>query len=165
MSKGNNIGIFTLPSLHSWAIGNGPVVQCFCVWQQQRQHLVSAAHRRPFLSNPLHGRERPCRGEQHHGVGRGWSWSLLLQICCHFHHHLQRSVNRNNSNWRVSNRKVQRPCRRCDLPPHRRFVSLHPRPRRRETYHIMFFFAKESVFIFIFMSCVVMTDAIPFSAT
>ena len=41
-------------------------------------------------------------------------------------------------------------------PLHRRFVLLHPRPRRRETYHIMFFFAKESVLIFIFMSCVVM---------
>ena len=47
---------------------------------------------------------------------------------------------------------------KCNVPvgDHRRFVSLHPRPRRRETYHIMFFFAKESVLIFIFMSCVVM---------
>ena len=119
MSKGNNIGILTLPSLHSCASSPLPFEPLTRAWTSVPWHTVS----------------------------RGRSWPGSSQICCHFHHHLQRSVNRNNSNWRVSNRKVQRP------PTSR---ELHPRPRRRETYYIMFFFAKESVFIFIFMSCVIM---------
>ena len=145
MSKGNNIGIFTLPSLHSWAIGNGLVVRCCCVWQQQRQHLVLAAHRRPFLSNPLHGRERPCRGTQHHEAGR--------------HHHLQRSVNRNNSNWHVSNRKVQRPCRR----PSALRLAPPPSPTSRDLLHHVFLRKRERFDIYFYELCGY--DAVPFSAT
>ena len=137
MSKGNKIRIIAFSSLLSNRKWTGRALLLCLAVAAPTPSLGRASSPLPF--EPL------CRGTQHHEAGR--------------HHHLQRSVNRNNSNWHVSNRKVQRPCRR----PSALRLAPPPSPTSRDLLHHVFLRKRERFDIYFYELCGY--DAVPFSAT